>query len=135
MSLVLVVDDDEDIRETLSLVLEDEGHTVVGARHGKEALLLFGQGLRPDVVLLDLMMPVMTGWKLREEMLRDPALAKIPTVVITGDKTWSEGAEALRAVAALAKPFDTDELLALIEKVERGRQLAERAPSPGGGAP
>jgi CheY-like chemotaxis protein len=119
VSLVLVVDDNDDIREMLSLFLEEAGHAVVTAHHGREALRLFGHGLRPDLVVLDLMMPVMSGWELRQEMLRDPEVASIPTVVITGDRAWSRRSEELHAVAALSKPFEPEEILALIEKVKR----------------
>jgi CheY-like chemotaxis protein len=114
VSLVMVVEDDRDIRETLGFFLEDSGHDVVTAPHGQEALRLLRAGVRPNVIILDLMMPVMSGWELREQMLRDPAIASIPTIVITGDKKSSQCAEGLHAVALLAKPFEPDALLALV---------------------
>ena len=121
MSLVLVVEDDKDIRETISLVLEDSGYDVVTAPHGKEALRLLRAGLRPNVMILDLMMPVMSGWELREQMLRDPQIASIRTIVITGDTKSSRCAESLGAVARLAKPFEPDDLLALLDAAEPDR--------------
>ena len=114
MSPVLVVEDDRDIRETMGLVLEGEGYEVVTAPNGKEALSLLQAGLRPSLVLLDLMMPVMSGWELREQMLRDPAMAAIPTIVITGDTRATQRTAQLQAAACIAKPFEISELLAAV---------------------
>ncbi|MBZ5715064.1 response regulator [Nannocystis pusilla] len=114
MSPVLVVEDDKDIRETMGLVLEGEGYEVVTAPNGKEALQLLQTGLRPCIVLLDLMMPVMSGWELREQMLRDPAMADIPTIVITGDTRASQRMAQLQATACIAKPFEISDLLAVV---------------------
>lgn len=111
MSLVLIVDDDRDIRETTELLLAECGHRVLGATNGEDALRLLQRGPRPDLVILDLMMPVMTGWELRERMLRDPALATIPTVVISGDARAVTRAAGLQLTAFLAKPFELDDLL------------------------
>jgi DNA-binding NtrC family response regulator len=88
MRPVLIVDDDADIRETLQIVLDAYGWTVTTARGGSEAL----QWLRDDregpcLILLDLMMPGMNGFEFREHQLADPALAAIPTVVMTGAGT------------------------------------------------
>ncbi|WAS96843.1 response regulator [Nannocystis punicea] len=114
MSPVLVVEDDRDIRETMGLVLEGEGYEVVTAPNGREALQLLQSGLRPCLVLLDLMMPVMSGWELREQMLRDPSMAAIPTIVITGDTRASQRTAQLRAAACFAKPFEISDLLAAV---------------------
>jgi CheY-like chemotaxis protein len=119
VSLVLVVDDNADIRETLSLLLEDGGDTVVTAPDGREALRLLHGSPVPDVVILDLMMPVMSGWELREEMLRDPAVASIPTIVMTGDRSWSQKAERLHAAASLAKPFEAEEMFSVLDRVKQ----------------
>lgn len=114
MSPVLVVEDDKDIRETMGLVLEGEGYEVVMAPNGKEALQLLQTGLRPCIILLDLMMPVMSGWEMREQMLRDPAMADIPTIVITGDTRASQRTAQLQATACIAKPFEISDLLAVV---------------------
>ena len=68
---VMVVDDDDEIREALSDVLTDEGYEVVGARDGQQALQFLREGRRPHAILLDLWMPVMDGWQLRHELLSD----------------------------------------------------------------
>src|SRR5512138_2541112 len=80
---VLVVDDDESVRESLALALELEGYMVLRAAHGIDALLVLRTGIRPDVILLDLEMPVMPGWEFRERQLADPALADIPVVIVS----------------------------------------------------
>lgn len=114
MRSVLVVEDDRDIRETMGLVLESEGYKVFTAAHGREALRLLRGGLRPHVILLDLMMPVMNGWELREQMLGDPALADIPTIVITGDSRAPQQTAALKAAACIVKPFEISDMLAVV---------------------
>ncbi|MBN9167594.1 MAG: hypothetical protein BGO98_34065 [Myxococcales bacterium 68-20] len=117
MSVVLLVDDDIDIREAEELVLEDAGYRVVSAANGEEALAALENGLRPAVILLDLMMPVMNGWELRERMLRDATIASIPVVVVTGDTMAAQRAKSLAAAGYLAKPFATEELLAIVARV------------------
>lgn len=80
---VLVVDDDRDIRETLGEVLSEEGFRAVCVGDGRAALDELEGGLRPEVILLDLMMPRMDGWQFRREQAKQPSLADIPVVVIT----------------------------------------------------
>lgn len=80
--LVLLIDDDGDLRESVSLLLEGSGFDVVTARNGAEAVVLLEGGLRPRAILLDLMMPVMNGWDFYEWQRRSP-LAATPTVVYT----------------------------------------------------
>jgi CheY-like chemotaxis protein len=115
---VLVVDDDPSIREALSDLLGDEGYRVTTAPNGAEALnLLRAPGeLRPCVILLDLMMPVMNGQQFYAEQQRDPALAAIPIVVISAD-----GNVALKAAAFggefLAKPVRLDTVLGVLGRL------------------
>ena len=111
--LVLVVDDDPDILDAIRDVVEAEGYRVAQARHGAEALDRVAEE-RPDVVLLDLMMPVMDGVAFAEALRARPAWAGIPVVVISavGDP---ERARAVRARAYLPKPFGVDDLLAELE--------------------
>jgi len=81
--LILVVDDDDELRDTLSEVLGQEGYEVLAAAGGEEALAHLRAGARPQLILLDLMMPNMSGWQMREQQLAEPSLAKIPVVVMT----------------------------------------------------
>jgi len=111
---VLVVDDDADIRETVSLILEDEGYEVQSAPDGAIALAMLREGPRPDVILLDLMMPVMNGWQFREEQERDPELVGIPIVVLSADASLKDKAGYFGG-AYLSKPVNIESLLEAIE--------------------
>jgi two-component system, chemotaxis family, chemotaxis protein CheY len=82
MSCVLVVEDDEDVREFMELLLATSGYETMSAGDGEEALEKM-RGRLPCVVLLDLQMPRMDGWQFREHQLRDPRLAHVPVVCIT----------------------------------------------------
>ncbi len=115
---VLVIDDDVDIRYTLVDALEDEGYRAVSASNGVEALeVLRVLPKPPSVILLDLMMPVMDGWKFRAEQQRDPVLSKIPVVVISAHRNVIEEASQVSASAYLRKPFELEELVATVGKV------------------
>jgi CheY-like chemotaxis protein len=84
--LIMVIEDDDDIREVLAQILEEEGYTVALARHGGEALAaLRSGGPLPSVIFLDLMMPVMDGFEFCAEKQRDQALAPVPVVVMSAD--------------------------------------------------
>ncbi|MFH0901209.1 MAG: response regulator [Pseudomonadota bacterium] len=113
---ILVVDDDSDIREALCQVLQDEGHHVVAAANGKEAFDHLRSSLRPRLILLDLMMPIMNGWEFRTEQLRDEALASIPVVIISADREARKKAVSIGAAGFLQKPIQLESLLSIIEK-------------------
>jgi len=112
---ILVVDDDQDIRDTLTELLEDEGYAVVRASHGGEALEALRGEPRPDLVLLDLMMPVMDGWQFRAEQRKDPAIASVPVLVISATGKDDKVAS-LAAVQFLKKPIHLDQLLDAVER-------------------
>lgn len=105
LSHVMLIEDDEDIRMDLGAILEDEGFTVTTASNGCEALDYLRQEYTPRLILLDLMMPVMNGWELRGELLKDQRLAGIPVVVISGAADVAREARALGAVGYLVKPI------------------------------
>ncbi len=104
---VLVVDDDESIRETLSDVLRDEGFSVDQAENGAAALMYLrahdAQHL-PAVIVLDLMMPVMSGAEFRERQLDDPNLSGIPVVIMSAADRGGVIARKMKADAFLSKP-------------------------------
>jgi two-component system, chemotaxis family, chemotaxis protein CheY len=110
---VLVVDDDPDILEALSEILEAEGYDVQRARNGREALQRLEHGL-PDLVLLDLMMPVMDGWEFARSL--DPG-ARPPIIVLSADRNVSAKAKEIGALGWLAKPFELSDLLAAVRSV------------------
>ena len=114
MATVFVVEDDPELREALTYLLEYHGYRVDGAANGREALDYLRRETAPCVILLDLMMPVMDGWEFREAQLGDPALASIPTVVVSAFSRRDEAAERIRANAFLAKPIDPEALLATV---------------------
>ena len=84
LASILVVDDDDDFRIAVTEVLEDEGYHVQSAADGRSALALLEGGSIPDLVLTDLLMPVLDGWQLIAALKESPALAKILVVVISG---------------------------------------------------
>jgi CheY-like chemotaxis protein len=110
---VLVVDDDLDIRESLRDVIEAEGFPVACASNGAEALQLLAKKERPGLIVLDLMMPVMSGWEFLTVVRQDPALAEIPVAVISasGGRTPPLG-----ATCFLRKPVDLDTILDLVRE-------------------
>jgi CheY-like chemotaxis protein len=119
---VLVVEDDRDIRESLVEVLVDEGYGVAAAADGRQALdLLESSRPLPDIILLDLMMPVMNGFQFREEQLQKPEFAGIPVLVVTADAHAGAKARALAAAGFVQKPIKIQPLLDLIEQLSRQR--------------
>jgi CheY-like chemotaxis protein len=113
---ILVVEDDPALRTTLTEVLADAGYDVASATDGKDALAQLGGRAPPSIILLDLAMPVMDGWAFREAQKRDPRIASIPTVILSGSLSEPGALDGLGADAALAKPF---ELARLIETLKR----------------
>jgi CheY-like chemotaxis protein len=115
---VLVVEDDRDIRESVVEILTDEGYDVSAAGDGRQALdLLETAAPRPNLILLDLMMPVMNGFQFREEQLKRPELAAIPVLVVTADVNARAKAEALGAAGFVQKPLKIQPLLDIIEEL------------------
>jgi CheY-like chemotaxis protein len=113
MASILVVDDDTEIQLTLREVLEEEGFAVEVAGNGAEAL----ERLRvfsPSLILLDLMMPVMSGAKFRELQLAQASLAAIPTVLITADSRAHDVARDLGVTELIPKPIGLSELLEVV---------------------
>lgn len=113
MRSVVVVEDDEAIREDLAELLADEGYAVIAARDGVDALERIA-GADVGLFLLDLMMPRMDGWELRARLRADPAHADVPVILISGAGDGPAAAASLGVAAYLKKPFDVDRLLALV---------------------
>ena len=113
---VLAVDDDYDVLFALQDVLEMEGYRVIPARDGREALDLLRRGLRPALVLLDLMMPEVSGWEFRAQQMADPALAAIPVVVLSGQGLSAREVASLGVDGYLKKPVDLEQLLTTVSR-------------------
>jgi CheY-like chemotaxis protein len=106
---VLVVDDDPDIRELLFTALEDEGFEVVPAGNGQEALAII-KTFRPDVIVLDLMMPDVNGFDVVDALKEHPGTASIPILVVTSKQVTAEDRAKLRgSVAAIMEKAEFDQ--------------------------
>jgi CheY-like chemotaxis protein len=122
-STVLVVEDDPDCREVLSEFLALRGYGVAQAANGEEALeQLRDQDLQPSLILLDLSLPVMSGWEFRERQVRDSKLVDIPVVVVSAlpdalDWEWEH--DSLEVDGYLEKPLDFHKLTALLDRFYR----------------
>jgi CheY-like chemotaxis protein len=111
---ILIVEDDESIRNTLKIALEMEGYSVKTASNGKEGLDSLPKMKTPCLILLDLMMPVMDGWAFAEAIGHDMQLATIPIVVVTAFE--KERTNSLKKVRSfIKKPIDLDLLLKQVE--------------------
>lgn len=112
---LLVVDDDEAIREIVRAVLEVEGYAVSTAAEGAEAIEQLRAGLRPGLILLDLRMPGVDGRAFRDLQAAEPDLAAIPVVILSGDGDAPRVAGSL-GLECLLKPVDLDHLLAVVAR-------------------
>ncbi len=112
---LLVVEDDRGLRESLTAALEDEGYDIVAVSQGEEALAQLASGLEPDAIVMDLVMPVMSGPELLARLKRNPDFAGIPVVVLSGvsEPTLAQ----TQADAALQKPFDLRDLSRALARV------------------
>jgi CheY-like chemotaxis protein len=109
---VLIVEDDEDLREMMAQLLTLEGFQTATVANGREALEYLHEAAKPDIILLDLMMPVMDGWEFRRQQQADPAIAPVPVIVLSA--LDQNRAATLDATAFLKKPLDFDRLLSLV---------------------
>src|SRR5688572_11526108 len=105
MSVVLVVEDDEDIRDQLAEIITDAGYQVITARHGREALQRLAEGSDFKVILLDLMMPIMDGWEFRVTQRNDARFSHIPVILLSAAGDLEEKARELGVAGYLPKPF------------------------------
>ena len=112
---VLIVEDDADLREMMAQLLSLEGFQAHSVANGRDALdYMHETEDMPDVILLDLMMPVMDGWEFRRHQQQDPALSPIPVVVLSALDPSRAGD--LAPEAFLKKPLDFDRLLQIVRK-------------------
>ncbi len=114
--LLMVVEDDVELRETLCDLLSDEGYRTVSRSNGLEALEYLRSGdEKPALILLDLMMPGMNGWEFRRHQLGDPGLAAIPVIVLTAGRRIDS--EQLESATVLQKPLDLNTLLSEVTRL------------------
>jgi CheY-like chemotaxis protein len=123
MSLIMVVDDDDDIRHAVGEIARREGHESLGATNGREALeLLRASSAKPDLILLDLVMPECTGWDLLIALEQDPQFASVPIALMSSHPSVRRAFEQARksperARLLLPKPLNVLRLLALLDDV------------------
>ena len=111
---VLIVEDDADLQDMMVQIIGLEGFNARAAANGREALAYLRAHQPPNVILLDLMMPVMDGWQFRREQQRDAELAKVPIVVLSAFDQIHAGDFAMNTF--LKKPIDFDRLLKLVRQ-------------------
>jgi CheY-like chemotaxis protein len=119
--LVLVVEDDASIREVISDVLHERGFRVIAAANGSDALQHLDLE-RPNVMILDLLMPVMHGWAFMESYLEKTGGAPIPIVVVSVNPALPRSYERFGVRYVVAKPFDVQDLLDAVEQACEGAQ-------------
>ena len=115
---ILVIDDDDSIREFVEMALQDEGYEVVSVAHGEAALAAVAEA-RPSLILLDMRMPVMTGWDFAQAYRATPG-PHVPIIVVTAAHDPEVRAAQIHADDFLAKPFDIDDLLQVVERYTAG---------------
>jgi CheY-like chemotaxis protein len=126
MPLVLVVDDDPEVRVMLETCLRVEGYDVLTAQNGSDALSIARQTL-PCLILLDLMMPIMDGIEFRRRQQRAPDLRDVPVVCLSAHHNARQTAVDLGLNDCLGKPFDLDQLIDVV------RRHCVEGPAPHGG--
>ena len=113
---LMIVDDDDDLRDALADIMTAQGYEVAAFADARAALAALEAGVTPFLILLDLMMPGMSGWEFRAAQLENPTLALIPVVVVTAAGNLSDGAGTLSSVEVLYKPFALDILLPTVAR-------------------
>ena len=110
---ILIVEDDEDIRDAMQMALRSEGYEVFTAANGKEGLGILPRMARPCLILLDLMMPVMNGWEFSKALEKDMVLAGIPIVIVTA---FEDQGGTIKSKGIIKKPVDLDALFRIVRK-------------------
>ncbi|HYV48901.1 MAG TPA: response regulator [Myxococcaceae bacterium] len=114
---ILVVEDDQDVRDTILDLLSDEGVPAAGTADGASALrFLRSAPVKPNLILLDLMMPGVNGLEFRRLQMEDPSLANIPVVLLSADVTTESTAGVMRAAGYLRKPVKLAHLLEVVQR-------------------
>jgi CheY-like chemotaxis protein len=113
---ILIVEDNPDVQESLAMVLAVTGYDVACVSNGREALDYLQRHSRPDVILLDIRMPVMDGWEFMTRQQQDARLSQIPVVVMSGYVDQKEIAKQSPGTLYLTKPVNVDALRAAIQQ-------------------
>jgi CheY-like chemotaxis protein len=115
---IFVVDDDDDLRDSICDELKRQGYRTQGAKHGERALSVLRKGPgKPDLVLLDLLMPETDGWEVVAALKDDPGLRQVPIVLMSAVPPQATTLQAQGVAASLPKPFTMEELLFVLTRV------------------
>ena len=117
---ILIIEDEEDIREILKEFFEGEGYEVLTAVHGKDGFRMLEENRAPDMILVDLMMPVMSGEEFIEKKKLHPQFSSIPTVIMSADHRTKAKAQALNIKWAINKPLELTALISIVDEVFSG---------------
>lgn len=125
--LLLLVDDEPDLLKALCVRLRASGMTCETANNGQEALEKIKKQ-KPDLILLDLLMPIMDGYEFCRKVKANPQMASIPIMIVTAvpERAMSVSPEELGAAVIVHKPFDSHELLVIVQKVLSGEPMISR---------
>lgn len=124
-SRILIVEDQADVAQLIEVVLVGEGHTVAVARDGAQGLMM-ARDWKPDLILMDIMLPGVDGGTLIARLRREAETAELPIIAMSASRTLRERTAELEADALLSKPFDVDALLVQVQfLLSRGRGDAE----------
>lgn len=110
---ILSIEDDPEMSSLIQLIFERKGHRVIGARRGELGLELI-KSLKPDVLLLDLMLPDIDGWELYRQMKTDKELAKVPIIIVSARSEEQDAANGFHVIdndRFIQKPFEVKELV------------------------
>jgi len=113
---ILVIDDDEGVREAMVSILQVMGYSVASAINGKDALDYLRRAATPDLIISDLAMPIMDGRQFRREQVKEPRLAKIPVIVVSALSDQTD----IDANEIFIKPVEVEILLAAVDRYCRG---------------
>jgi len=111
---LMIIDDDDDLRDALADIMAAVGYEVAAFADARKALTALENGLTPFLILLDLMMPGMSGWEFRAAQLENAKIAPIPVVVVTAATSLREEGRTVGDVAVIHKPFELDTLLPVV---------------------
>ena len=115
---IMIVDDDADVLTTVEQLLKSKGHTVIPLNDGHDCFKKLKNGERPNLIILDIMMPVMSGWEIQRRLEENPDWCKIPIVFLTGRSTKTAEEMCKKyGIDYIQKPFDVKELQERIQKV------------------
>lgn len=117
---ILVVEDNLSTRERVAAVLTQAGYRVQTAVQGEEALEFLRGDVAVDLILLDMLLPVVDGWRLLEEIQKDPRLATVPVIIATGTVLSREWALSHGCAGFLRKPFDAEDVLTEVRRCTKG---------------